>query len=133
MDWQPKLSTLPAILSTGKLTIDQTALALNESDINANLNASGAPNPYVGGNSDNDNTDSYASMIRGLVYCADDLAIPGVLRSNGVVVSGGNVSAIGGDIVVTYDRSIAEDPPAGFDVGLIDINIAPGSWTKVVQ
>jgi hypothetical protein len=133
MDWQPMLPTAPAILSTGKLMIDQTALALNESDINANLNASGAPYPYIGGNADNDTTDSYASLIRGLIYCADDLAIPGVLRSNGVVVSGGNVSTIGGDIVVTYDRSIAEDPPAGFDVGLIDINIAPGSWTKVVQ
>jgi hypothetical protein len=133
MDWKSQTKSLPALISSDSLIISMTDQALNELQIDVNLNPTGAPLPYYQGASDNDKLDSYSSLVEGLVYAANDIYVIGNMRANGIVIAGDDIIIQSGNVLLNYDRSIAEDPPAGFDVGLIDINIQPSSWTKIVQ
>lgn len=133
MDWKPQNKTMPSLISSDDLTVSMSDQSLNEPQIDANLNPPGAPVPFYQGIADTDKLDSYPSAIEGIVYAANDIYLLGTCKANGVVIAGDDIIAQNANAVISYDRSIAEDPPPGFDVGLIDINIAPGSWTRTVE
>ena len=133
VDWQPMVPNLPAIISTGSIVISMTDFVPNEAESNANFNPTGAPMPFEGGSSDTDQLDSYASIVRGIIYATSELKVEGRMNVAGLAISNSNMTFQDATVVVNYDRKFAEDPPPGFDVGLIDINIEPGSWKRVVQ
>lgn len=133
MDWKPQTKSMPSLISSDSLVFSMTDQALNEPQIDTNLNPTGAPSPFFGGVADADKLDSYSSALEGIVYAANDIYITGSMKVNGVVISSDDIFIQSGTVQNSYDRSIAEDPPPGFDLGLIDINVQPGSWTKMVQ
>ncbi len=54
-------------------------------------------------------------------------------KFQGVMLAGDDISLNSTNAIMSYDRAFAEDPPAVFDVGLIELNIASGSWKRTVE
>ena len=130
VSWEPAVANYPALLVQGSIEFRMTNDVLDENRENVNFNPPGSP--YQGA-TDSDQTDTYPSQIKGLVYvsvdaiCADrDTTIEGVLVTGRVLNVNGNDS-----LTVNYDSRYFTDPPPGFSQGSI-LKVIPGSWRRDV-
>lgn len=120
--WDPGL---PVLITSGSIVLSTVATDVYETTA-GNLNPSG--DPYEGG-TDSDQSDTYPSIITGLVYAAGNIQFTGRSTIVGAVVAGGNISLQSGSNVVLW-RSLTNAPP-GFVTRAFEIDST--TWKKVVD
>lgn len=132
--WTPAVSNFPVLLVKGRkpFGLALSATDLSEAAVGTNLNPAGSP--YLG-EEDADLSDTYPSVIRGLIYTDHDLVLqPSHNRIEGVILSGAKVRSDPSAVLdLTYDPAFAEDPPPGFFVPDGNIRLAASSWARVTD
>ena len=129
--WDPAVAGYPALLVDGNMSFrHSTADLLNESSAGINFNPIGTPD--ASGDEDTDTSDTYATLIKGLVYVSGDVETLVSPAFEGVLVAGGTVTA-SDDLELTYDSATLTNPPPGFGAPSGTLEIAPGSWAQVVD
>ena len=128
VNWQPAVSNYPALLVQGSATIRHSAgFQLGEgAPNNVNFNPTGTP---YQGTEDSDQSDSYPSVIKGIVYVSGSVTLEQDPAFDGAVIAGGSVNV---NAYLTLDFGSYEDnPPPGFETS--DMKIVPGSWRRSVD
>ena len=125
---EPAVANLPSLLVRGKMEFRYDDAPLSESDREVNFNP---PESGYRGISDNDQIDSYPSIIRGLVYVSSELTFDGAPTFDGVVVGGNNLS-IEKQAVFTYQSHYFANPPPGF-IAAPRMVVVEGTWRQVVD
>jgi hypothetical protein len=127
----PTVTNLPALLSNKELRLFFTNTALGETALNANFNPSGTP--YFG-STDSDKTDTYPSLINGLIYSEKDIELTDYQPTiKGVLVSDNNIIAKDATSVFEYDPLYYErNAPPGFQASPT-YYIVPNSYRQVVD
>ncbi len=126
--WEPAVANYPSLLVDGNMNFDMWPDALSESSVGINLNPAGTP---YNGTTDNDTSDSYPSVIKGLVYISGDVKSTYELTIDGVMVVGVSTN-IGDMINLTYQSTFLDEPPPGF-TDVARMVVSPGSWRRVVN
>jgi hypothetical protein len=125
---EPAVPNLPSILVQGDLIVRMQDDDLYESDVGANLNPVGTPYRLV---EDSDQSDSHASVVRGLVYVSGTLSLLGDsshhCRFKGVVVC--EEIVVYSQATFKYDPVFFNYPPPGFAQGP-EWRVMPGSWQR---
>ena len=124
---EPAAPNFPSLLVQGDIKIRTSDVDLSESAIGVNLNPVGTPYQDV---EDSDQTDTYASVIRGLVYVSGTLNLsPDLLHSRfrGVVVCEEIIAA--SQVTFEYDSVFFNYPPPGFAQGP-EWRVMPASWQR---
>lgn len=130
INWAPSASDKPALLVQGSCTFSfsgSTPLA-ETGTTSVNFNPAGMA--YLGA-TDSDTLDSYPSQIQGLAYVSGGVTTSGDPKFVGVLVAGGAVST-SGTLTLTYDATVAGNPPAGFANAPV-MKVKAGSWEQVVD
>ena len=87
--------------------------------------------PY-NGSEDADTSDSYPSIVKGLVYMTEKL----INNTNGIYVDGmiivGQTTNVAGTVNVKYRRDIYKDAPPGFYY-MNKVVVVPKSWQQDVR
>ena len=102
--------------------------ALSESARNVNFNPAGSP---YQGTTDTDQTDTYPSQIKGLVY----VSVDAVFADRDTTIDGGLVSGrvinvnVNDALTVNYDSRYLTNPPPGFSQGS-ELKVTPGTWRR---
>lgn len=135
VNWAPAISNYPCLMvqsvSGGSFTLQYDSAALSEGTANTNLNPAGTP---YNGVSNTTKTDSFPSVINGLIYCSGGL----VTATNhstvkGVIVCGGGLSSSSGTLDLSYDGTYAANPPPGFYQTPVRMVVSPGTWSQGVN
>jgi len=131
VNWKPAVAHYPALLVEGSLAFRENGGALDEDMENENYNP--AHTPYDG-HSDNDQRDQYPSRIEGLIYVANNaVAGAGVHTVHGVIVVGNSFTAEPGAVLnLRHDTQYVTNPPTAFRERVL-MEVAPGSWQRVVD
>ncbi len=133
LNWQPAVANYPALMVRGSMQLRFTGDPLDEGAEGVNFNPAGTPYPYPDGTSDTDQSDSYPSVLKGLVYVSDYLTADGSSSISGSVVAGTKFTASEPQaLTLTYDGVYLNDPPPGF-VAQIKMKIDPATWQQVVD
>ena len=131
VSWEPALPTYPALMVRGSMDIRMTAASLSESSGGSNVNFNPPGMPYDGAE-DADTSDSYPSIVKGLVYMTEKL----INNTNGISVEGmilvGQTTNVSGTVNVKYRRDIYHDPPPGF-YHMNKVVVVPKSWQQDVR
>ncbi len=127
--WEPTDPALPALLVRGPMIFSWTG-DLSESSTGTNFNPVGAP--YQGA-TDNDSTDSYPGHINGLVYVSGNLTTSAAQSVLGTLVVAGSSASLGGNLTVTHDPNLIENPPPGFLRTYRPMLPVPGTWQRIVN
>lgn len=125
---EPAISNFPSLLVDGSIGIKFNSEAVLWEYGQLNLNPPGTP---YGGLEDNDQEDSYPSVIRGLVYVSGQMDFIADSKDSdfeGVVICGS--IAANSDCKFTYQSTFLDYPPPGFGAGS-QMQIIPGSWRRV--
>ncbi len=137
MHWSPAVisadpvaTNLPVLLSNKQLNLFFTNTALDETLINANFNPSGTP---YNGSQDSDKSDSYQSLINGLVYAEKNVEIQNSPTITGVLVGDNDINAKNATLTLKYDPIYYErNAPPGFKAA-VTYYIVPASYRQVVN
>lgn len=127
ISWEPAVANYPALLIQGgwfELATQDTPL--DEAARGVNFNPAGSP---YQGSTDSDQTDSYPSLFKGIVYGSGDVNVTANHpQIDGVFITGNQIKVSSGlSLTVTYDPLYMFDPPPGFSQGN-GISVKPGSW-----
>lgn len=131
----PNTPNLLALILDKKVRIALNSTDLQEAVINRNLNPAGTP---YQGSVDTDQSDSYPSIIKGLVYAVEDLELGSNTTINGVVVGNQKVLVKGTDpatesVNIDYDGLYYyANPPVEFRATPVVVTPA-GSVSRVVD
>lgn len=127
----PTITNLPALLSNEQLNLFFTNTALDEGLVNANFNPSGTP---YNGSQDSDKSDSYPSVINGIVYCETKVVIENSSPAiNGILIGHDNIDTKDATLTLKYDPLYFEwNAPPGFQAA-VSHYIVPGSYRQVVD
>jgi hypothetical protein len=129
--FEPALPNFPSLLVSGSIQFKYVDnVTLNESAEGVNFNPPGTP---YEGSEDSDTTDTYPSLIKGLVYVSGQLNLVADGKDSvvdGVVVCGS--IAANSDFILTYQSTFLNYPPPGFAVGS-EMEISPGSWERATS
>ncbi|MGE3316531.1 MAG: hypothetical protein AB7O26_15555 [Planctomycetaceae bacterium] len=130
VNWEPAVANYPALLVQGNFLIRHGAAALSESTgAGRNYNPTGTP---YAGVEDSDQTDTYPSVIKGIVYIS---AIAGVEQTptlQGVLIAGNTLTiASSFTLNMTYDAQFLSNPPPGFKEGNTLV-VTPKTWRQDV-
>lgn len=108
--WTAPRADWPLVICSGPIHSDMVAANLSEVAANTNFNPSSMAYDGV---TDSDKSDSYPSMLRGIVYSASDLSInSGALTLEGAAILGGEVKVSGtGSLRI---RLKCDSAPPGF-------------------
>jgi len=128
VNWEPAIANYPALLVRGNAVLKFKNSPLAESSDNGNFNPLGTP--YAGGY-DTDTTDSYPSIMKGLIYASGDVATENYVTIDGVLVIGASLNAKN-DLSLTYRSTFYDNPPPGFG-GAPEMVISPGTWKQLVD
>jgi hypothetical protein len=124
----PAISNYPSLLVRGNLKFAfESDAFLRETTEGVNFNPSGAPD---NGAVDSDTSDSYASLIRGLVYVSGALEAPSDSQTSvtdGVLLAGS--MSFSSNHRARYSPLFSASPPPGFARGNPMV-IAPGTWRR---
>lgn len=115
--WEPALPNYPSLLVDGDMEFKFSGgTVMDESALGVNLNPPGAP---FHGSADSDLSDTYPSMISGLVFVSSRLCFSASTPTfKGVVVSKlGSFSISGVQVSVEYSNRFYREPPPGFGSG----------------
>lgn len=132
VNWAAAVANYPALLVRGtmQVNLDSSGASLSEGTLATNFNPPGTP---YNGVEDGDTTDTYPSLISGLVYTSLDLNTEAGMFVEGVVVVGNMLNASAGtNINLTYQRTFLDNPPPGFTEPPRMV-ISPGTWGRVVD
>ena len=131
VNWEPAVPTYPAMMVRGSMDIRMTTASLSESSGGSNVNYNPPGTPY-NGSEDLDTSDSYPSIIKGLVYMTEKL----INNTNGIRVEGmivvGQTTNVSGTVNVKYRRDIYQDAPPGFYY-MNKVVAVPKSWQRDVR
>jgi len=125
---EPAVANFPVLLVQGDIEIQTHDSVLDESTQGVNFNPLGTP--YQGAE-DADQSDTYPSVVKGLVYVSGKLEFPfDSLDSyfQGTVVC--EEIAVSSDCFFEYDSTFLNNPPPGFSSGTV-MQVVPGTWTRV--
>ena len=127
ISWEPAVANYPALLIQGgwfDLATQDTPL--DEAARGVNFNPAGSP---YQGSTDSDQTDSYPSLIKGIVYVSGDATVrANHLQIDGVFITGDQLKVNSEQsLTVTYDPLYMSNPPPGFSEGN-SVSVTPGSW-----
>lgn len=128
VQWTPPARGMPILLVDGKAKFVTQRTRLYESTINANLNPPGVP---FNNASNATTTDSYPSVLSGLIYVSEDCSIEGDLAIEGQFIGGAKVNASKASIAITYDNGSYCNPPPGFSTAT-GARILAGTIEQVV-
>ena len=119
----------PVLIVDGKLEmeLESDTKDLTESEAGTNLNPAGTP---YGGETDDDQTDSYPNEIQGLVHATGEFKMKKTSRVRGAVICEGKATIDGANEIV-HDPSVTENPPTGYSTG--SGQVRPGLWQRVVD
>lgn len=123
---EPAVASYPVLLVDGDLEIDTASTDLTETVAGMNLNPVSTPHK---GLSDTDTTDSYPSVLAGLVYVGDDLVVNTSGAVDGALIVNDNV-LVNGPLTLYYRPTV--NAPPGFVSGSGFV-IRNGSWARVVE
>lgn len=128
VNWEPAVANYPAMLVDGPLVFQIEAdTTFNENSLN--LNPPGTPYEGV---EDNDQDDSYPSLVKGIVYGTGNVNIVwGQTAVNGVVIAGNTIN-VNADLELIYNSLYLTNPPPGF-AGGPEMEISSGSWRRAAS
>jgi len=127
VSWSPAVQNYPSLLVQGDIDFRTTSTTLTEGGIN--FNPAGTPYPYPEGAVDADTTDSYPSVIAGLVYGSGRVSTFNSPTISVLVV--GSTLSCSGTLNLNYDARFQSNPPPGFY--RIQMTPDPQSWKQVVD
>ena len=104
---EPASTGTPTLLVLGQMTFQCSGSDLSEAVQSMNFNPAGVP---YEGSTDADTTDSYASVISGLIYVTDDIEVKGTTTFDGLLM-------VGGDLRVTGTLTVWHQAPASTPMG----------------
>lgn len=125
---EPAISNFPSLLVDGSIGIKVDSGTQLWEYGTLNFNPLGTP---YNGEADSDISDSYPSVIRGLVYVSGQMNFISDLKYSdfeGVVICGS--MALNSDCNFNYQSVFLEFPPPGFGAGS-EMQVIPGSWRRV--
>jgi hypothetical protein len=128
INWEPADAALPALLIDGKPKFDTTMAPLSEATVGVNFNP--ASTPYRGA-SNVTTTDSFPSMIKGLVFSTDTMEVREELTIEGLLVCG-NQFKVTGILGLVYDNRYYYSPPPGFRASTTMVAV-PGTFYQIVN
>lgn len=127
--WTPVSPNYPALLVRGNAQFTTTQEILDEVTLATNFNPTGAPYNSV---IDTDTSDTYPSLIKGLVYVSGQFRLPfntaEPLFDGSVVCTTFQADSMG-DAKFTYRPTHIHYPPPGFAAGNT-MQVVPGTWTR---
>lgn len=89
VQWRPAKPGLPALIADSNIRLTFNRFAINERELNVNLNPSGTPDEF--GSTDSSMNDLYLPEIRGLVYASRNLSTTGDIRASGPLLAADNI------------------------------------------
>ena len=125
----PAVSNLPALMVQGTAFFQMSTSALAEGGSVGNLNPPGTPYPYPSGTSNTNTTDTYPSIIDGLVYVSGNVTVWNACSIDMLVIGG--TANVGASITLNYNASLLTNPPPGF--GTISMTAQSGTFTQNVN
>lgn len=131
VQWVPAVANYPCLMVNGDFTLSMSSTSLSESSEATNYNPPGAPYPYPSGAFDTDQSDSYPSVIDGLVYISGAVTVAGSNTVDMLVVGGSLTMNALSSLTIRDEPAYAADPPPGF----YSVKMSPrlGSWSYVVD
>jgi len=140
MNWESAVPDYPALLVGGSLELIIGSAELSEADVGVNLNPPTTPFESL---FDADLTDTYPSVIKGLIYVSGDVAsdteslpfeytVPVDVSIDGALVVGRTLNSFTGVMSLTYRATYLNNPPPGFYM-MGGMMVSPGSWRQVVD
>jgi hypothetical protein len=117
--WVPAVSTYPCLLVQGSISLSfdgRASAVLSESSCSSNFNPAGTPYPYPSGGTNTTMTDTYPSVIAGLVYVSGTVDGQGWWPRIDMLVVGGSYSAASDTLSLNYSSKYVAMPPPGFSV-----------------
>ncbi|MCK5271626.1 MAG: hypothetical protein KAJ52_03575 [Sedimentisphaerales bacterium] len=124
VNWRPARPDYPALIVDHNLSRIhiKTDKDLNEGTINTDLSL-----PEESGYGDED--DVYPNVIKGLIYCYNDISLESNCNIQGTVIAR-NAIILKDNAVCTYDPAILDNPPKGFyNSALIPVH---GTWRRLI-
>jgi hypothetical protein len=134
--FEPAESTMPALMTDGKITLSLSRDDLSESQLGVNFNPPGVPYPFESGAGSFTNataTDTLRSGITGLVYSKADLAVENDTLVSGVLAVDGAVAVNASSLTLHYSNRYLINPPPGFASAAVAMRPVPGSWKREVR
>jgi hypothetical protein len=129
VNWEPAIANYPSLLVRGNAELAFTnSPLLSESSLSFNFNP--AHTPYAGGWNIN-TTDSYPSVMKGLIYASGNVTTKNSVTIDGVLVIGTTLSAANA-LSLSYLSSFYDNPPPGFG-GAPEMVVSPGTWKQLVD
>lgn len=127
---EPAVAGYPVLITNNDLTFSGVATDLTETSAGVNFNP--ASTPYKG-QSDSDTSDSYPSILAGLVYVGDDLIVTASCSAaiDGAIIVNDDVGVDTSGNLTLFYRTTVNAPP-GFVSGNGFV-IRNGSWARVVE
>ncbi len=119
VNWEPAIANYPSLLVLGNAELAFGNSALSESSFGVDFNQ------------DSDKTDTYSSLIKGLIYASGNLTTKSSVTIDGVLVIGGTLTAQN-NLTLTYESTFLDNPPPGFG-GAPQMVVSPGTWKQLVD
>jgi len=130
LTWEPAVAGFPALMvKDADVTINPSTAGLVEYANNTNFNPTGTP--YEGLGEDSDEDDTYASEIKGLIYCNKKIIFYQHPVITGAVLANDNIE-INDELDLTHNPIYFFSPPPGFN-GPEEIKILLGSAKKKID
>ena len=130
LTWDPAVAGFPALMvKDADVTINPSTAGLVEYANITNFNPTGTP--YEGLGEDSDENDTYASEIKGLIYCNKKIKFFLDPVITGAVLANDNIE-INDDLDLTHNPIYFFSPPPGFN-GLEEIKILLDSAKRVLD
>lgn len=131
----PAISNYPCLMVQSQLganfTLQYDTAVLSENSCAVNFNPSTTP---YNGVSNTTTTDTYPSVINGLIYCSGNLVTASKHSTvKGVIVCGGSLSSSSGTLDMTYDSTYANNPPPGFYQTPVKMVVSGTTWAQGVN
>lgn len=124
VNWQPARPDYPALIVDHNLSHIQIKPDedLDEDEIEADLSLPGESG-Y------GDENDVYPNVIKGLIYCYNDITLKSSCNIQGTVIARNDI-VVKNDAVCTYDPAILDNPPKGFhNSALVPVH---GTWRRII-
>ncbi len=128
VNWEPAIANYPSLMVRGNAELAFITTALSETASNYNYNP--AHTPYAGA-FNSTSTDTYPSIMKGLIYASGNVTTKNSVTIDGVLVIGTTLSAAN-TLSLSYLSTFYDNPPPGFG-GAPEMMISPGTWKQLVN
>jgi hypothetical protein len=131
VQWTPAVSNYPCLLVNGNISLSLSSSSLSEATEIVNFNPPGAPYPFSSGAADTDQSDSYPSVIDGMIYASGSVLISGSNTVDMLVAGDTCTLTAMSSLTLLDEPAYAAAPPPGF----YTVKMSPrlGSWAYIVD